>query len=82
MQDGYLTTICSHGANVIIIKSGDIIPKIIKVTKKGKPVLPPGVEGTNRNGQKVGVDAKVVGHSDDAEIKKILHFMSKVSDWF
>ena len=66
------------GANVIIIKSGDIIPKIIKVTKKAKPVLPPGVEGTNWEWTEGGVDAKVMGHSDDAEIKKILHFMSKM----
>ena len=50
------------GANVILIKSGDIIPKIIRVTRKAKsPQLPPGEGDTWEWGD--GVDIRVIGKS-------------------
>lgn len=65
------------GANVILIKSGDIIPKIIRVTKKSKkPQLPEG-EGTAWEWND-GVDIRVIGKSPEVDKKRILSFMKKL----
>ncbi len=64
------------GAKVILIKSGDIIPKIIKVSSSAKkPQMPPG-EGTKWSWN--GVDIKVIGKSSTVEKKQILSFMNKL----
>jgi len=65
------------GANVILIKSGDIIPKIIHVTRKAKsPQLPSG-EGDNWEWGD-GVDIRVIGKSAAVDKKRILSFMNKL----
>lgn len=65
------------GANVILIKSGDIIPKIIRVTRKAKkPQLPPGEGDTWEWGD--GVDIRVIGKSAAVDKKRILSFMNKL----
>ena len=65
------------GAQVILIKSGDIIPKIIKVTTPAKkPMMPPGQGERWEWG--AGVDIKVIGKSTEVDKKKILSFMNKL----
>lgn len=62
------------GAHVVVIKSGDVIPKIIAVTKPAAATqYPHGLEGTDWawDGD---VDIRVRGESDAANIKKLLYF--------
>ena len=62
------------GAHVVIIKSGDVIPKIITVTKPASVTqYPNGKEGTDWawDGD---VDIRIRGESDAANIKKLLYF--------
>jgi NAD-dependent DNA ligase len=62
------------GAHVVVIKSGDVIPKIIAVTKPAAATqYPNGVEGKDWawDGD---VDIRVRGESDAANIKKLLYF--------
>jgi len=65
------------GAKVILIKSGDIIPKIIKVTTPSKkPQLPKG-EGSKWEWG-TGVDIVVIGKSAEVDKVKLLGFMNKL----
>ena len=68
------------GANVILIKSGDIIPKIIKVTKKPTHgvSMPEGKLGVDWEWAPGNVEARIKGHNDDAEIQKILFFTTRL----
>lgn len=62
------------GANVIVIKSGDVIPKIQTVTKGVEAALPDFVEWT----WKGKTDIQVIGESKERKKKQILNFAAKL----
>jgi NAD-dependent DNA ligase len=62
------------GAQVVVIKSGDVIPKIVSVTRAAVATqYPNGNEDTDWewDGE---VDIRVKGDSDDMNLKKLLYF--------
>jgi len=63
------------GALIEIIRSGDVIPKIIKVIKKVKPDLPKGKWHWNESEADIVTDDM---NTDDIAIKNIYNFFSKL----
>jgi DNA ligase (NAD+) len=64
------------GAKVIVIKSGDVIPKIIEVIKRvDKVILPKEKWYWNETGVDIILEDK---NSDEAEIKKIIYFFNEI----
>lgn len=62
-------------AQVEIIRSGDVIPKIVKVIKKVKPLFPK----VDYEWDKNNVEIKVIGNNiEDVNIKNIYYFFSQL----
>jgi len=64
------------GALIEIIRSGDVIPKIIKVIKKVKPDLPKGKWHWNESEADIIINDM---NTDDIAIKNIYNFFSKLN---
>tara|TARA_Y100000590_G_scaffold65003_1_gene70191 strand:- start:2995 stop:4929 length:1935 start_codon:yes stop_codon:yes gene_type:complete len=63
------------GAELEIIRSGDVIPKIVKIIKKTKPLFP----DMNYEWNKNNVEIKIIGENlDDVNIKNIHYFFSQL----
>jgi DNA ligase (NAD+) len=64
------------GSKVIVIKSGDVIPKIIEVVKRVDKVILP---NDNWEWNDTGVDIILINKvSDEAEIQKIIYFFNEI----
>lgn len=63
------------GAELEIIRSGDVIPKIVKIVKKSKPLFPDLEYEWDKN----NVEIKIIGDNlDDVNIKNIHYFFSQL----
>ena len=63
------------GAKIEIIRSGDVIPKIVKIIKKTKPLFP----DVDYEWDKNNVEIKVIGDNlTDVNIKNIHYFFSQL----
>lgn len=63
------------GSELEIIRSGDVIPKIIRIVKKTKPLFP----DLDYEWDKNNVEIKVIGDNlDDVNIKNIHYFFSQL----
>tara|TARA_B100001121_G_scaffold309453_1_gene336348 strand:+ start:9272 stop:11206 length:1935 start_codon:yes stop_codon:yes gene_type:complete len=63
------------GTELEIIRSGDVIPKIVKIIKKTKPLFP----NLNYEWDKNNVEIKIIGENlDDVNIKNIHYFFSQL----
>ena len=57
-------------SKLLIIRSGDVIPHILKVIESTKPILPTKEYVLSES----GIDAILVNETDDVKIKKIVNF--------
>ena len=63
------------GSELEIIRSGDVIPKIVKIIKKTKPLFP----NMKYEWDKNNVEIKIIGENlDDVNIKNIHYFFSQL----
>lgn len=63
------------GSELEIIRSGDVIPKIVRIVKKSKPLFP----DLDYEWDKNNVEIKVIGDNlDDVNIKNIHYFFSQL----
>ena len=63
------------GTELEIIRSGDVIPKIVKIIKKTKPLFPDMEYEWDKN----NVEIKIIGENlDDVNIKNIHYFFSQL----
>ena len=65
------------GARIVIIRSGDVIPKVIRVTKPAKPLMPDMAYKWNDTEVDIMVDGD--GMTEEQKLRNLEHFMKSLS---
>lgn len=66
------------GAKIVVIRSGDVIPKIVEVMERVEPTLPP-ASSWEWDSTRTHIKVKNAGDNKEVEIQRLLYFFDNIA---